>query len=107
MRKFPALAAAAALAMTLTACGADAGDASRVEEDGPAKGVVTIQYDGKPLDCITWYGSHSELGMTCDFVKYHLDSGQLARGEGLPTAPLTEEEQAELDRLLEKAQGER
>lgn len=95
MKKF-ALVTLAASVFALTGCSADSGDQSRVgDDDTPAEGVVTVQYDGKPLDCVTWLGSHQEIGMTCDFVKYHLEN----------PANLTSEEQAELERLLEKAEG--
>lgn len=38
--------------------------------------TITVDYKGKPLDCTTWSGSHGELGMTCDFVKYHANEAQ-------------------------------
>ena len=98
MKSFRLILAALFAAITLSACSASTGDASRVSEDSAAEGVVTVEYDGKPLDCITWYGSHSEVGLSCDFVKYHM-------GKELDTA-LTPEEQTELERLLQKANGE-
>lgn len=33
--------------------------------------TVTMDYNGNPLNCVTWWGSHSETGLTCDFVEYH------------------------------------
>lgn len=35
--------------------------------------VTTITYKGKPLHCVTWNGGHTEVGMSCDFVEYHLN----------------------------------
>ena len=32
--------------------------------------VTTVMYNGKPLKCVTWSGSHSEIGLSCDFVQY-------------------------------------
>ena len=37
--------------------------------------AVTIQYNGKPLNCVSWDGSHGETGLSCDFVEYHNSVG--------------------------------
>jgi hypothetical protein len=59
----------------LTACATDAGS-QRVSDcetngDNAVGCTATIQYQGKPLNCVTWSGSHGEVGLTCDFVEYH------------------------------------
>lgn len=71
--------------VVLTGCG-NTGNADRVGGDDsyPAAGVVTIEYDGRDLDCVTWHGSHNEVGLTCDFVKYHFGEA------GLPVPSGTE-----------------
>lgn len=35
----------------------------------------TVSYKGHSIDCIAWNGSHGEVGLTCDFVKYHNENG--------------------------------
>ena len=72
MKKALAIAFAALIALTMSAC-AEPTPAERVQ-DRVANNVITVDYNGKPLDCITWGGSHGELGMTCDFVKYHAEN---------------------------------
>ncbi len=42
--------------------------------DDPKFDETTVQYDGRDLDCITWTGSHGEVGLACDFVKYHKEA---------------------------------
>lgn len=39
--------------------------------ENPDFDETVVHYDGRDLDCITWTGSHGEVGLTCDFVKYH------------------------------------
>jgi hypothetical protein len=46
--------------------------------ESPSHTETTIDYKGRPLDCITWDGSHGEVGMTCDFVGYHEQSSSAA-----------------------------
>ena len=59
-----AVATLAAVAM-LTGC--TAGD-----DAGPEKAkVLYFNYDGAPIECVAWRGSHGEIGLTCDFVEYH------------------------------------
>lgn len=73
MKKTLAIVSAAVIALTLGGCVSDA----HVEEkarDTAATQVITVEYKGKPLDCITWTGYAGEVGMTCDFVKYHAEN---------------------------------
>lgn len=75
MRKIALVTVGLVAAVSLTACGTTPGG-QRVEScqiDGAtAAGCpVTIDYNGSPLNCITWDGSHGETGLTCDFVEYH------------------------------------
>lgn len=56
----------ATIVIALTGCSGN--------QDAPeltAPDTVTIDYNGNPLDCVTWPGSHGEVGRTCDFVAYH------------------------------------
>lgn len=66
--------------IALSGCGAQENDPrlDGAEDLGSRENhsVVTVQYDGRDLDCITWSGSHGEAGMTCDFVKYHADDSE-------------------------------
>ena len=57
---------AAVSLVSLTGCGNN--DTPTGYADG---GVITVDYNGKPLNCVTWNGSHGEEGRTCDFVEYH------------------------------------
>lgn len=64
--------------IALSGCGSQApGDPNRVKSetlnDYQRPSVITVEYDGRDLECITWEGSHSEVGFTCDFVKYHAE----------------------------------
>ena len=52
------------------ACAEDK-NGSTVDNEQGDPGHIVIQYQGRPLDCITWLGSHQEVGLSCDFVKYH------------------------------------
>lgn len=44
--------------------------------EDPDYDETTVQYNGRELDCVTWYGSHNEVGLSCDFVKYHKEGNQ-------------------------------
>jgi hypothetical protein len=46
--------------------------------ENPDFDETTVDYQGRPLDCVTWQGSHGEVGLTCDFVKYHEQSSSAA-----------------------------
>lgn len=54
--------------IALSGCGS-------VEEGNPASGVVTIQYNGRPLDCLVFEGSYAK-NYACDFVKYHANDSE-------------------------------
>ena len=66
MRKIVATAALVALAGTMVGC---------ATTENPEFDETTVNYNGRDLDCVTWYGSHQEVGLTCDFVKYHKENG--------------------------------
>jgi hypothetical protein len=62
------------IAPAFVACGTTPG-AQEIQdcESGGNNAVgceVTIQYNGRPLNCVSWSGSHGEVGLTCDFVQY-------------------------------------
>lgn len=58
----------AAMALsTLPACGNAADVPAAVNDNCDKACEVTIEYEGRPLHCITWLGSHGEIGYTCDF----------------------------------------
>lgn len=65
MKKILVTAAVVLAGMTMVGC-------SSTED--PDFDETVVMYHGKPIDCITWYGSHNEVGMTCDFVKWHKDN---------------------------------
>lgn len=56
----------AALALTLVGCS--------TTEQVPVPETVTFDYEGLPLTCIVWPGSHSEEGLECDWVAYAMTS---------------------------------
>ena len=62
MRKFIVAGMIVFAGITLTACNST---------EDPDFDETTVQYNGEDLDCVTWTGSHNEVGLTCDFVKYH------------------------------------
>lgn len=63
------------LSITLMSLVALSGCATGGQGEAPleAPDTITMDYNGNPLDCVTWWGSHGETGMTCDFVSYHAD----------------------------------
>lgn len=81
MRKIAMLAAGTIVAFSLTSCadaqpGATDITACGGDVEKSAGCETTIMYKGQPLNCVTWDGSHGEVGLTCDFVEYHARSGQ-------------------------------
>ena len=73
MRKYFAL---LLIVPALVACAGAKPDAQEIDSCGGdvksgAGCAVTITYRGKPLNCVTWDGSHGETGLSCDFVEYH------------------------------------
>lgn len=77
MKKISLFAVGILAAVSLTACGTDAGaqGAESCMKDGSyAIGCeTTIQYKGRPLDCVM-AGVHGGVALSCDFVKYHESS---------------------------------
>lgn len=73
MKTLIAVIAVGTLAATFTACEED-NNPQEVPSCGgfdPATGCpATIEYEGKPLHCVSWDGSHGETGLTCDFTRY-------------------------------------
>jgi len=65
------------LMMFLVSCGDTIRSGNKTVDEctngGGNNCVTTINYKGKPLHCVTWSGSHSEVGLACDFVEYHLN----------------------------------
>lgn len=63
--------------MALVACGNSVRSGNKEVGDcttgGGTNCVTTINYKGKPLHCITWQGYGTEVGLSCDFVEYHLN----------------------------------
>ena len=67
------IALAIVAAVALTGCGSvDEGD-GRVNGNDNLNGTITIQYDGRPLDCIVFEGYRYADNYVCDFVKYHAE----------------------------------
>ena len=64
---------AAAALIALAACSKEQFAKVECPGDNGSNCTTTIFYRGHPLDCILWDGSHGEVGMTCDFVKYHAE----------------------------------
>jgi hypothetical protein len=76
MRKFGIAIAVAVAGIALVGCSETDPNGQTVSEgDCPNEYgkpcAVTIDYKGRDLDCVSWFGSHGERGFTCDFVAYH------------------------------------
>jgi hypothetical protein len=76
MRRIAFIVAGFLIGLSLVACSEspDAQDVPECKSGGLSNGTgcaVTIDYKGKPLNCVSWQGSHGETGLTCDFVEYH------------------------------------
>lgn len=76
MRKITLALVGIVTAVSLTACADAAPDSQEITSCGGDMdyGVgcaVTVTYKGNPLNCVSWDGSHGEVGLNCDFVEYN------------------------------------
>lgn len=72
MRKY-LVALVVALGFGLSACSASPGaqEVPSCGDWGETGCPVEVKYEGETLHCLSWDGSHSETGLTCDFVRWH------------------------------------
>ena len=79
MKTIAAVLGAVLAVSSLSACSASEGAQSVPDCNGGwDTGVgcpVTIQYEDRDLHCVSWSGSHGEIGLTCDFVRFHAEEG--------------------------------
>lgn len=80
LRTLAVLIIVGSLLLVLVACGNTVRSGNKeigdCNDSGGSNCVTTITYKGKPLNCVTWAGYGTEVGLSCDFVEYHANDTQ-------------------------------